>query len=148
MNRRDALLATTGLAALVASGPAAAAHASMHVTASGIEVYYGFLPAAMVRGHPQDHGGKPADPSAWHLVVALFDSATGTRIAEAKVSARVGPLGGAEETKALEPMQVAGTVTFGQYFAMPGRGAYRISLMIKRPGTTVPVVVGIEHRHP
>jgi len=148
MNRRAALLSIAGLASLMTSVPAGAAQDSMHVTVSGIEVYYGFLPAAMVHGHPQDHGGKPTDPSAWHLVVALFDSATGTRIADAQVSARVGPLGGAEETKVLEPMQVAGTVTFGQYFAMPGGGPYRISLTIKRSGAKAPIVVRIEHRHP
>ncbi len=136
------------LAALLVSGPATAGHASGHLTAPGIEVYYGIVPAALVRGHERDHSGKPADPSAWHLVVALYDSATGQRITEADVTARVRQLGGFEQYKTLEPMPVAGAATFGQYFAMPGHDPYLVTLQILRPGADAPVEVRFEHRHP
>jgi len=106
-------------------------------TVDGVAVYFGIVPAEMVRGHPPDHpegtmhGGAPVGDN--HIMVGLFDAKTGQRITDAKVTARVR----AEKldvTKALDPMIVAGSKTFGNYFYMPGGGPYQIEVRIQRPG--------------
>jgi hypothetical protein len=54
----------------------------------------------------------------YHLIVSVFDAKTGKRIENATVSARVGELALAPQSKMLEPMQIAGTVTFGNFFTI------------------------------
>lgn len=63
--------------------------------------------------------------------------------------ARVEPLGGAAEEKTLEPMQIAGTVTFGNFFRMDADTPYVIHLRIRRSdGTSAEVEVSLPYRHP
>lgn len=104
----------------------------------GVAIYFGILPAELVRGHPPAHpesgmhGGVPVGEN--HLTVALFDDKTGERIADAQVTATItGPKGFKLEKK-LEPMVIAGAASYGHYFAMPGPGPYRIALSIRTPG--------------
>lgn len=138
-------LKTVGaIAALVWVATAAAGHQAQHLAAGGMEIYYGVLPVEMVQGHPPDHGSKPAGKSSTHLVVALFDSATGRRISDAQIGARVYELGLGEQSKQLDPMHIADTVTYGQYFRMAGPGPYRVSLSIRKPGLATPVEVKLE----
>ena len=53
----------------------------------------------MILGHPQEraereiHGSVPGGTHRDHLIVALFDDATGQRIAEAQVTATVKEIG-------------------------------------------------------
>ena len=81
----------------------------------GVVVYFGMLPAELVRGHPPAHpesgmhGGVPVGEN--HL--------TGPDRFKA--------------TKKLEPMIIAGSATYGNYFSMPGPGPYRIVLHIQAP---------------
>jgi hypothetical protein len=42
-------------------------------------------------------------------------------------------------------MRIADTVTYGGFFAFPGRDLYRIGLEIVRPGTEQPVVVEFKY---
>ena len=80
------------------------------------------------------HGGVPASPDYHHFMVALFDQASGKRIEDAQVEATLGEVGMGGTTKALEPMQMRGTTTFGNYFKMGEKGPYRVHLTIRRPG--------------
>jgi len=107
-------------------------------TVDGMVIYFGIVPAELVRGHPPDHpegimhGGVPVGDD--HIMVGLFDAKTGERITDAKVTARVQ----AEKlnvTKTLEPMFVAGSKTFGNYLYMPGGGPYQIEVRIRRSGS-------------
>ena len=121
-------------------------------TADGLAIYLGVLPAAMLQGHqthPEErmHGGVPRGRHAYHLVAAVFDAATGKRIEDAMVQARVMPRGVASETRALEPMEIAGTVTYGNYFTMGGDDPYRIEISITRSGTATSVAVTFSYRH-
>jgi uncharacterized protein involved in high-affinity Fe2+ transport len=77
------------------------------------------------------HGGVPVGEN--HLTVALFDDRTGVRITRAKVSATITGPDRFKLTKKLEPMTIAGVVTYGNYFSMPGPGPYRIVLHIQAP---------------
>ena len=108
-------------------------------TVDGLTVYLGVIAAEIIRGHPpghperQAHGGPPRDRHAYHVVVAIFDAATGARVIDAKVSAQVAGLGLGGPTRELEPMIIADTVTYGNYFTLPGKDHYRIIVEIARP---------------
>ena len=127
------ILAMSAMAAL-------AADTRLHKVVDGVAIYIGVLPAEMVKGnhgtHSEGvmHGGVPAGKNRYHLVVALFDEkAGGKRISGAgiKIKARVSEFGLPGQEKKLDPMVIAGNVTYGNYFAMPNPGPYRIHLEIR-----------------
>lgn len=119
--------------------------------ADGLTVYVGAMPAAMLARHApahperQAHGGPPGGAHAYHIVVALFETASGARIEDATVTARVSSLGLAGARKPLEPMRIADTITFGNYFDLPGKGPYRIDVEIARAARTIKVGFDYEH---
>lgn len=102
----------------------------------GVEIYLGVLPAEVVLGHPLGHeeramhGGVPARQNRYHVVVALFDADSGQRFSGARVEATVGELGAGGTRKALEPMAIANTETYGNWFTLSAPGIYRIRLAI------------------
>ncbi len=53
--------------------------------------------------------------------------------------------GGAEQT--LEPVTIASSRTYGNYFAMGGAGPYRITVDIRRPGEPNPLQAQFEYAH-
>lgn len=117
---------------------ALAVDTTYHRVVGGVAIYFGILPAELVRGHPPGHpesgmhGGVPVGEN--HLTVALFEDKTGVRITRAKVSATITGPDSFKVTKKLEPMIIAGSATYGNYFSMPGPGPYRIVLHIQAPG--------------
>lgn len=130
-----------------------AAKAQELVVADGLAVYFGVIPAEIVAGHKKTHpeaemhGGPPASEHAYHLMVAIFDQATGQRITDAQVSARLSPLGLVGAMKSLDRMSVGDAVTYGNYFDLPGRGPYRFDVEILRSGATKPVRVRFALEH-
>lgn len=148
-----ALHALAVVAVLLGGAPAAAQDAGQYRVADGVAVYLGLLPAAMVRGHPpghpeaEMHSGVPEGRHVYHLVVALFEADSGARIEDATVEARVGPLGLPGRTRRLEPMEIADTVTYGEYFTTRGEGRYRIALVVARPGSEEPIEMEFDYEH-
>jgi hypothetical protein len=138
------------LALCTAAGAVRAAEDAQFKTADGLAVYLGLVSAAIVKGHPSGHseqtmhGGAPSGPREYHLVIAVFDAATSVRISDAAVIAQVSGLGLAGDTKALEPMSIAQTSTYGGFFDLPGRDIYTVKLKIQRPGTK-PVTVNFTY---
>lgn len=104
----------------------------------GVAVYFGLMPAEIVRGHPREHpesemhGGAAAGEN--HILIALFDDKTGARITHAEVTATITGPGNFKAEKKLDPMKIAGAMSFGNYFYMTGPGPYRIALRIRIPG--------------
>jgi len=134
----------TSLAALLAAFsvlPAAvrgaeAANALQQVV-SGVEVYLGVVPAEIVAGHPATHPERQMHGGAtggYHVMVALFDHASGQRITDAQVSARLGPPSQPGPETRLEPMTIAGAPSYGNFLDMTRGGSYRIDFQIRRPG--------------
>ena len=127
------------LAGLLLAVSVTVAAGSYSQVVDGVAIYFGVMPAELVRGHPRMHpesgmhGGPPAGES--HLLVALFDDKTGTRIRGAAINATITGTDGKIEKK-LEPMVVEGTTTYGNYFYLTGPGPYRIDLAIRLPGGT------------
>lgn len=131
-----------------------AADSSQHKIVNGMAIYLGMLPAEMILGHPKPHpeaemhGGVPARGSQYHVMVVLFDNATGKRITGARVKANVSLIGLSGVQKKLEPMLIAGTVTYGNYFNMSANdNPYRIRVLVELPGTPGVIEATFEYRH-
>lgn len=122
----------------------------------GVAIYFGCIPSEIISGQypggapeQQMHGGIPKAQHYHHVMVALFDDATGQRITGAKITARVSlptePNIPADE-KSLEPMTISGASAYGQYFKMPGVGQYQIKLTITIPNRPV-ITTTFMHMH-
>lgn len=116
-------------------------------------IYLGVVPAQIIQGHPKEHeesrmhGGVPASRYRHHLMIALFDAATGRRIVDAQVTAAVAELGLAPKRKPLESMHIDDTVTYGNYFDIRSNDTYRIKVEIRRAGQARPITATFDHRH-
>ena len=116
-------------------------------------IYLAVIPAAIVRGHPPEHtgrglhGGVPAGRYVHHLLLALFDAATGARITDAEVTAVVHGLSHPEDRIELGPMTVAGASAYGGLATLPARDYYRIEVEVRRPGAPAPTRAVFHHRH-
>jgi hypothetical protein len=125
-------------------------------TVDGMTVDLAVIPAELVRGHSREpgdpnalHGGTPKNLGSHHIVVALFDAKSGTRITDAKIRARVGNRSFNHEPDTwLEPMQINGTVTYGNFFQMQTPGLWRIHLQIYRSGVSKPSEANFAYEHP
>jgi hypothetical protein len=125
-------------------------------TVGGITIELGVIPAEEVPeystkvGDPNAlHGGAPPHSGSHHIVVALFDGKSGARISDARVRAGVGNRSYDHEPDTwLEPMQIAGATTYGNFFAMPGVGLWRIHLEIFPAGARQPVRADFAYEHP
>jgi hypothetical protein len=132
---------------------ALAAEDASYKTADGLAVYLGVVPAELVKGHPSGHaertmhGGAPKGRHEYHVVVSIFDAATGARVSDASVTAQISGVGLSGSERKLEPMEIAGTITYGGFFDLPGRDLYTVRLTIERPGTRRPVVVKFKYDH-
>lgn len=139
-------LVTSNAAATAETGGRHRVETGSHQQVSGIDIYYGVLPAQIAGKHPVTHkeqtmhGGVPPSKDQYHLVVALFDS-SGKRITDAEVSATVGIFGMAGTRKALESMRIGDTASFGNYFPMRKDELYRIAFEIRRLGKQGPETI-------
>ncbi len=140
------------IAALFLTG-AFAADVATHKVVNGVDIYVGVLPSEMILGHPRSHtepgmhGGFPAGEHRFHVMVALFDAATGKRITGADVKATVSELALSGTEKKLEPMLIADTISYGAYFIMSGTGIYRIQVQVRRPGVSQAIEAEFEYQH-
>lgn len=144
LSRRSATLLLLSGAALVAlPGPPRAQDAANGntLTVDGILAYLGVLPAAIVRGHPRSHpegamhGGVPDGRHQYHVILALFDAASGQRIETARVALTLMGLGHTGGTRLeLEPMTIAGTVTWGTFVKLPGKDVYEMTFEVRIDG--------------
>jgi hypothetical protein len=147
------LLVLSFMLILHLTGPVRGETTSDSKTVGHVVIYLGVLPTEMIRGHPAQHsetsmhGGRPKTSGECHVVVALFNATSGTRIEKAEISARVSEIGLAGEEKKLAPMEIAGTVTYGNYFRMLGNGPFRIALSLRLPGEPQELNAAFEHRH-
>lgn len=120
-------------------------------TVDGLSIYVGVLPAEMLLGHPKGHheremhGGVPVGINRYHVVIALFDAASGKRITDAQVKVGGASLGMATTRKKAEPMLINNVVTYGAYITLPGSGSYKLQFEIRRPGARNAVEVEFDY---
>ena len=142
------------IAPLVLADASMAAETSQPMRSGGMEIFFGVIPAEILLGHPDTHeerrmhGGAPSRKGQHHLIVSVFDGTTRERIANAAVTARVGEIGLSVQEKKLEPMQFAGTATYGNYFTMAAPGPYRVELEIRKSGDRQQVKTSFVYSHP
>lgn len=148
-----AAMMTALLIALAGPVPASADEDENYKVVAGLGVYLGVVPAGIVRGHPESHpeatmhDGVPRGAHEYHIIIAIFDAATGTRIENAKVTATVSGLGHiGENGLEMEPMQIAGTVTYGGFVNLPGNDRYDIRVDITVPDRA-PARVDFAYQH-
>jgi hypothetical protein len=108
---------------------------------SRVTLYWGLVPAAVVadKHAPAElHGGPPkGGGQVHHLVVALYDSATGRRIEDAVMRAQFSEVGIVDEpAKYLLPMKVNDQASYGQVFGVAKEGPYRFRLWVRLPQRT------------
>ncbi len=149
-----AVLATAFLVAFAITGSARAQDDENYKVAQGLGVYLGVLPAGIVRGHLESHpeatmhGGAPRGAHEYHIIIAVFDASTGSRVENAKVTATVSGLGHVgQNSLELEPMTIAGTVTYGGFVNLPGSDRYDIAVDISVPGRNALVRVDFIYEH-
>jgi len=147
-------LATTLWLAAFWFTPASAEENENYKVAQGLGVYLGVLPAAIARGHLESHpeatmhGGPPRGTHEYHIIIAVFEAATGARIENAKVTATVSGLGHVgQNSLELEPMAIAGTVTYGGFVDLPGNDRYDIAVDVSVPGRPAPARVSFTYQH-
>lgn len=133
-------VAWAALSASIAS-PAGAGVIDGVQTVDGLNVYLGVVPAAVTRRHAPQHEertmhGGVARPGLHdvHLLVALFDRATGERLRNVTVAARIHGMGNNSWTVPLAPMTINGALTYGGYTSLGAEEDVRISVDIVRAG--------------
>jgi hypothetical protein len=154
LSRRTAIVAAIVAGSAVAvSGAAVQAADDYTRSADGLTAYLGVMPAEIVKGHPPGHpeqamhGGTPKGSHQYRVVAALFDSASGARISDATVTAQISGLGLAGSKARLEPMEIAGTISYGGFFNLPGRDLYTVRLIIERPGAARAIDLTFKYDH-
>jgi hypothetical protein len=120
----------------------------------GLVIYFAAIPAAFVLAHPAEHTGRqmhadePDGRYVHHLIVALFDSKTGVRIADASVMAVIrGGVSPSEARIDLGPMAIAGAPAYGGFADLPPRDRYRIEIEVVRPGGGATLRTVFWHQH-
>jgi hypothetical protein len=138
---------------VLSSRAATAAEDDQSKTVDGLALYLGVVPAEIVKGpspHSAErpmHGRVPRGPHEYHVVVAIFDAASGARISDATVTVQISGLGLAGTKKKLDPMDIANTVTYGAFFDLPGLDLYIVRLTVERPGGDRPATVDFKYDH-
>ena len=151
MNAPRLPVAFCSVLAGVAVAAALAQTALAQPQASGLLFHYGLVPSEMVLSHPQSHEERRMHPGdarkgRSHLVLAIFDAASGERIAKAEVTVHITLVGGASTTRTLEPMDIARQPSFGAFVPVGAPGIYKIRFEVKRPGVAGTQNAEFEHR--
>ena len=148
------------LAVLIALGftfamaQAAALNPDQPIQLDGMELFFGLIPAEILRGHPSDHeersmhGGVPRGKGVYHLIVFVFDAKTTTRITDAVITGSVTEAGMATQYQKLEAMTFGGNVAYGNYFAMSNPGPYEIVVNVRRRGNLKTATARFQYWHP
>lgn len=133
-----------------------AAHPGTSRQVDGLVIYFVVVPSAFVLGHPAEHTGRglhdaaPEGRYVHHLLVALFDSAKGTRVTDASVTAVIqgGRQTSPSRTK-FELMTIGDTQIYGGFARLPPRDRYSIEVEVVRPGAgTIRTVFSHQHLQP
>jgi hypothetical protein len=103
-------------------------------TAEGaLEFHYGVLSPEVVLAYVDATAHTPPPPGERHLVVAVLDRNTRTRVTHADVSVTVQHGTGDAVTRRLEPMKVVDQQSYRGFFGLSAQGIYQIPFEARRP---------------
>jgi len=115
-----------------------AEHSHQHIKVMGNDVYLIVMPAEMIRGHQKDHPeslmhreNRVENRSQFHISVGIIEVKSGVRLKNLDVSARIISENHKGLYKIMENMQMSGQPSFGNYFIIPGSGAYQVEVKIQ-----------------
>ena len=134
-------------------GPSEAGQPGQYKTAYGVAVYLGVKPAREIKAQPQTYprlharGTIPRGRNDQYVSVALFESSSGERIKDARVSARVSPIGLAGRERDLKPIPIGAAVTYGNFFSMSSPDTYVIEVVIRQMKGGDPIRARFEYRY-
>lgn len=120
----------------------------------GMVLYYGIVPAEILRDHPFEHEEQTMHANVskgkgtHHLVISIIDEKTRKRITNAVVTASVGELGMSAQTRKMEVMSFGSAATYGNFFAMPKPGPYEIVVNVRRPIDSKAATARFQYQHP
>jgi hypothetical protein len=136
MNARKVLLAA-GLATVL-TGPVAAQQMK---TVGGLVINIGIMNALQVEHVDEKHGVHTGGHGSGtqHIVVALADQKSGTRIADAAVTIEVTDPKGRRQSKSALAMQTAGFPDYSEVFDFGWSGKYAVRVLIRGKGAAKPV---------
>jgi cytochrome c5 len=125
-----------------------------HKVVAGVAIDLGIVSAESLRAqHPKPdaessmHGGIPGGRGSYHVNISLHDAVTNAEIKDAEVEVKVpNPVTGGESKK-LEPMAIRDTVSYGNYFRMPGKDPYAIIVQVRRPGVHQVIDARFDFKH-
>lgn len=150
MNRHSPPMIGGLLAALLlaATPQAGAAHPQYRTEVGDYTVFLGVVPAERIaktpdlvpRGHPVKHGANQ-----YHVELAVVDRRTGQRIEDAVVRVTATALGLNARRVTLHRMEMAGTVTYCNYFRLQPGDFYRFDLAISRAAWATPLEVSLDY---
>jgi cytochrome c5 len=127
--------------------PAPAANPRNHKTVGGMDIELGLVTAEALRARQgatdaqsKIYGGIPTGSGYYAVSISLHDSASKAEIKDAKVEARVANLMNGE-TKTLEVASFGNAVSYGNFFQLPGKDPYTVTLQIRKPGAAAPLEV-------
>lgn len=133
------------IASLSRPGNGASAPGAQAAVVGGMEIHFGLVPAARLRGFVPGsaertmHGGVPQGPGHYHVNVTLHDATTGAGhpdIGKASVDLRIEQPGLGGHHKVLERMALNGTTSFGHYIRMKPNTPTWFTVRVRRPGFT------------
>jgi hypothetical protein len=114
-----------------------------HKIIDGTEIYFGATSAESIRKqHPGNdpesamHGGIPRGSGYYHLNISLFDAETKAPIKDAYVELKVADPVMGNQVKTLDPMEFNNSVSYGNYFQLPGTNPYTIAVLVRKPGSS------------
>ena len=152
--RRAVIAVAVALALGATTASSVAAQDGQSKEAQGLVTYLGVLPASMVKGHDPAHaestmhGGSPSGQHEYHLLVAVFEASSGSRVDDADVFATITGLGHVGGMRVqLEPMKIADTTTYGNFVNFPGADLYTIRVTVRRGGASHPVAFQFSYDH-
>lgn len=132
----------------------ASAETDYSKSVGGYSVYLGVVPAEIVKGHTAAHTeatmhyGAKTTGDSHHVMVSIMDEKTGKQVANATVEGRVGEIGLSVTGKKLEPMIIAGTTTYGNFFPMSGTGPFQIDVEFRLSGQAQTQSTRFYYTHP
>lgn len=123
--------------------------ASQTKAVDGLTFYYGIVKGAAAAEVPSMHMGKPGPSASYHIVLALFETASKARVIDADVAVRLRQ--SSEQEAQWLPMTFmpgAGTQSYGRYVSLPSPGRYLIDFRVERATMATPIVAHLVLQRP
>ena len=113
-----------------------------HKLISGVDLYLGIAPAASAAVNQP----RPSGAGYYYVNLSLRDAASGAYIKDAQVEARAANAVSGGDTRKLEPMALAESMSYGNFFRMQGKEPYVITVQVRRSGATPPIEAKFDFR--